>query len=118
MTGSYQDVADEAARHAARLEGELAAVRDQLAAAVATEEQLRHELDTYRADAAAARAELADVQHQTNLRVRFAEQQVEELRERLDEAKRLVREAEEQRAAVIAAMGRRARRGLVQTGDG
>lgn len=118
MADSYQDVADEARQRAARLEGELAAAHDQLAAAIATETQLRQELDASRTEAAVARAELGHVQRHTELRVRQAQRENQDLRERLDEALRRAREADEQRGVVIASLGRRARRGRSRTPAG
>jgi chromosome segregation ATPase len=115
MTGSYQDVADEARQRVAHLEGEIAALRDQLAAALATEDQLRHELEVSRSEAAVAQAELAHVQHQGELRAHQAEREVTDLREQLDDAIRRAHDADEQRATVIAALGRRGRRGLART---
>ncbi|MGD0256130.1 MAG: hypothetical protein ABSB99_11405 [Acidimicrobiales bacterium] len=61
---------------------------------LAAETQLRQELEACRVEAAVASAELAHAQHE------------------LAEARRIQCEAERERAAVIAALGKRARRHL------
>jgi len=76
----------------ARTEGQLAAVASQLAASVAAEEQLRIEL--------AAGHDTA------------AQRRIADLEEQLAEARRSQARAEEERAAITAALGRQARKAL------
>lgn len=94
----------------ARLEGRLEAMEAQLADRVATEDQLRAELEGAKAQAAAAEMALAHFQHQTEARATAARHRLMELEERLEESRAAQRQAEEERAVVIAALGRRARR--------
>ncbi len=117
MTDAYEDVLGETRRHVARLQGELAAVRDQLASALAAEIQLRQEIEACRTEAALAAAELTHAQRVAAERDESARHRVAELDERLDEARRLQGDAEKERAAVIAALGMRARRRLGRAGD-
>ena len=92
----------------ATLEGELRAVQERLSAQDAADEHHRAELEVARAEAAEARAELRDAQ----ARMDEWRRQIAEARERLDAADRRARVAEQERAAVIAALGRRARKQL------
>ena len=92
----------------ARLEGELRAVQERLSAQDAADEHHRAELEVARAEAAEARAELRDAQARMDERRR----QVAEAHERLAVADHRTRVAEQERAAVIAALGRRARKHL------
>lgn len=92
----------------ATLEGELRAVQERLGAQDAADEHHRAELEVARAEAAEARAELRDAQ----ARMDEWRRQIAEARERLDTADRRTRVAEQERAAVIAALGRRARKHL------
>ncbi|MGH9009225.1 MAG: hypothetical protein ACRDYF_05175 [Acidimicrobiia bacterium] len=90
----------------ARLQGEVAALRDQRAAAEATAEHHRAELDAARQEAAEVRA----AQRADQARLEEIRRTISDLRKRLDEAEEARRRAETERAAVIAALGRKARR--------
>ena len=115
MTDGYQELFAEARERAARLEGELAAVRDQLSTSVATETQLRLELEASRTELASAQAAVTHAQHLADEQAKASRRLTERLETELEEAKRLQHEAEQERATVIAALGRRARRGLGTT---
>lgn len=91
-----------------RLEGRVKVLEERLAAADAAEEHHRVELEAARDEAADARAG----QREAQARVDEWRRQVEDMRRRLEEAEELRRRAEEERSAVIAALGRRARRQL------
>lgn len=114
MTSAYEDVLAETRQHVARLQGELAGVREQLASSVATEAQLRQELETCRTEAAVTATELTHAQRDAAHREELDNRRMAELEERLREARQLLGRAEDERAAVIAALGRRARRRLEQ----
>jgi chromosome segregation ATPase len=114
VTGAYEDVLAETRQHVARLQGELAGVREQLASSLATEAQLRRELDTCRTEAAVTATELTHTQRDAAQREELDHRRLRELEERLQEARELLGRAEDERAAVIAALGRRARRRLAQ----
>ena len=90
----------------ARLQGEIAALRDQLAAAEAATDHHRVELDAARQEAAEAQA----AQRADQARLEEIRRTVSDLRKRADEAEDARRRAENERAAVIAALGRKARR--------
>ena len=92
----------------ATLEGELRAVQERLSAQDAADEHHRAELEVARAEAADARAELRDAQARMDERRR----EIAEAQERVAAADRRTRVAEQERAAVIAALGRRARKHL------
>lgn len=94
----------------ARLQGELDATRAQVAAVEALAEQLRAELATTREEWATARQELIQVQRHADDRVQTAERRAEDLQHQLDDERRRCRAAEEERATVIAALGRRGRK--------
>jgi chromosome segregation ATPase len=90
----------------ARLQGEVAALRDDRAAAEVAAEHQRAELDAVRQEAADAQA----AQRVDQARLEEIRRVVSDLRERADEADQSRRRAENERAAVIAALGRKARR--------
>jgi t-SNARE complex subunit (syntaxin) len=115
MTDAYEELLAEARERAARLEGELAAVRDQLSTSVATETQLRVELDASRTELASAQATASHAQQLANQQAQASRRLTERLEAELEEARRLQREAEQERATVIAALGRRGRRRLSET---
>ena len=92
----------------ARLQGEVAALRDRWAADEVAVEHHRAELDAARQEAAEARAS----QRADQARLEEIRRTVSDLRNRLEEAEEGRRQAEKERAAVIAALGRRARKQL------
>lgn len=105
------DLMDENARlqlDLARLQGQLDGLRERIGAQDAADEHHRVELETARAEAADARAELKEAQ----VRVEEWRRQVSEAREREAKADGQRERAEQERAAVIAALGRRARKHL------
>lgn len=106
METGQDDIA--AGRRMGFLEGQIHTLEGQLAAMAAADEHHRVELDAARAEAADARA--AEREWQS----RFEEQRrlTAEIRSRLEMADEKLRRAEEERAAVIAALGRKARRAL------
>jgi chromosome segregation ATPase len=93
---------------AARLQGEVAALRDQRAAAEAVTEHHRAELDAARREAAEALA----AHRAAQARLEEIRRTVADLRARAEEAEDGRRRAEQERAAVIAVLGRKARRQL------
>ena len=115
MTNAYEELLAEARERAARLEGELAAARDQLTASVATETQLRLELEAGRTELVSAQATAAHAQHLADQQAQASRRMTERLEAELEEARRLQHEAEQERATVIAALGRRGRRRLNET---
>jgi chromosome segregation ATPase len=96
----------------ARGQGELDATQAQLAGLMAAEEHWRVELEAAKEDAASCRSSLIHVQHQHEERLESTRRQITKLEDELAEARRLQRQAEQERAAVIAALGRRARKQL------
>jgi len=92
--------------HVARLEGEVTTLRDGLAAREASEEHHRTELDAARRDAADAQA----AQRADQVRVEEGRRLLAELRSRLEQAEEARVRAENERAAIIAALGRKARK--------
>jgi septation ring formation regulator EzrA len=96
----------------ARTQGELEAARAQLAGLLAAEEQWRVELEAAKEDAASCRSSLTHLQHQHEERLESMRRQITKLEDELAEARRLQRQAEQERAAVIAVLGRRARKQL------
>ena len=92
----------------AHLRGQLEVLQQRISAQDAADEHHRVELEMARADAASARAEQRDAQ----VRVEEWRRLVAESRERLAAAERQWDQAEAERAAVIAALGRRARKQL------
>ncbi len=117
MPDTYEEVVSEVRQHLAHVQGELAAVRDQLAASAAAELQLREEIEAYKTEAAVARAELAQLQKRADERVGVTDQRIGDLEEQLRQSRLLQAQAERERASVIAALGRRARRQLDQAAD-
>lgn len=103
--GSEPDVA---ALKVARLEGELKAREAQLAAMEATYEAQRAEVQAALAEAADARGALREGQ----TRVEEWRGLVAQMRARLEVAEQALARAENERSAVIAALGWRARRRL------
>ena len=112
MTDPIAELMDELRLTNARLEGRIEALAAQLAAITATETQLRVELEQARTQTAVAETALADGQRLTGAREAVLRQRVTDLEEHLGEAKASQKRAEDERAAVIAALGRRARRKL------
>jgi DNA repair exonuclease SbcCD ATPase subunit len=115
MTNAYEELLTEARERTARLEGELAALRDQLTTAMATETQLRVELEASRTELTSAQAMVAHAQHLADQQAEASRRLTGRLEAELEEARRLQHDAEHERAAVIAALGRRARRRLSAT---
>jgi septal ring factor EnvC (AmiA/AmiB activator) len=109
---AYLEALEETRRDLARVEGELASVRDQLAASLAAEAQLRKELEASREEATIAVTELAHTQRERETHEAILFDRIKDLQDELAEGRRLRREAEQERAAVITALGRRARRQL------
>lgn len=99
-------------REIAGLEGRIEALQQRLSAQDAADEHHRVELEAARVDVADARAELREAQ----VRVEEWRRQVAEAREREAASARRCEDAERERAAVIAVLGRRARKQLAPTG--
>lgn len=118
MTDAYEDLLEETRQRLAHLQGELAELREQLAASLASEAQLRQELETARVEAALNATELAHAQRQAAQQEEGAQRRIADLESRLAEARRLQERAESERAAVIGALGRRARRQIGQLANG
>lgn len=97
----------------ARLKGQVEVLEHRIAALDAADEHRRAELESARAEAADARAELKE----SRARVDEWRRQLADARERLVEAERQRVQAESERAAVIAALGRRARKQLADAPD-
>ena len=91
-----------------RLQGQVRVLEERLAALDAAEEHHRVELETARSEAADATAALREAQ----ARAEGWRKQVEDLRSRVETAESQRQRAEDERAAVIAALGRKARRAL------
>lgn len=96
----------------ARLHGQIVALQERLSAQDAADEHHRVELDVARAEAADARLELKEAQ----VRVEEWRRLVAELRERQALADLQRDRAEQERAAVISILGRRARKQLDHLG--
>lgn len=92
----------------AQLEGQLGVLHERLGAQDAADEHHRAELEAARTEAAGARAELKEA----HVRVEEWRRLVAEARERQALADRQRDRAEQERAVVIAALGRRARKHL------
>lgn len=90
----------------ARLQGEIAALRDQVAAAEVVTEHHRAELDAARREALEAQA----AQRADQARLEEIRRTVSDLRKHTVVVEEALHRAEDERAAVIAALGRRARR--------
>lgn len=99
---------DELRLQVARLEGEVRALESQLAKSDATDEHRRVELEAARAEAGDARA----AEREWQGRLEESRGTIAELRTRLVGAEGARERAEEERSAVIVALGRKARRRL------
>ena len=97
----------------AQLEGQLDALQSELASLYAADEYRRAELEAVRAEAAEARA----AEREWQGRLDESRRLIAELRGQLATADEQLRRAEAERAAVIAALGRRARRRLEVEGS-
>jgi chromosome segregation ATPase len=95
----------------AYLEGQMDALRAQLAAFEAADEHHRAELSAALAGAAEAQTALREAQK----RLADREQTIDELRNRLDLAQAAQVRAEQERTAIIGALGWRVKRKLDQT---
>jgi chromosome segregation ATPase len=104
------ELLEELRQQQAHLEGELVATRQQVAGLNATEAQLRVELERAQVEAATAQTALAHAQRLTDEQTRVLRARVAELEEEREELRRSRQQAERERAAVFAALGRRARR--------
>src|SRR5579859_6330042 len=110
MTEGTAELLEELRIRLAHREGELQATRAQLAALEATEAQLRVELEMARVEAATAQGSLGHLQRQGDEQQKSLRSRIAELEEQRNDAVDARRRAEQERAAVIAALGRRARR--------
>jgi len=108
VRNAIEDERQELSLEVARLQGEITALRDQLAAGEIVAEHLRAELDAARREAAEAQA----AQRADQARLEEVRRTVADLRKQAADAEAALRRAEDERAAVIAALGRRARRQL------
>lgn len=111
MTDESDFLTEQRAKVAAQ-SGEITALRAQLAAVEAAEERYRTDLEATRTAAALAEAALGHHQRAEAERTAAANRMMTELEERLEEAVRRQDQAERERSALIAALGRRARRHL------
>jgi septation ring formation regulator EzrA len=111
------EVVDEVQLQLARTQGELEATRAQLAGLLAAEGQWRIEIEAAKEDAASCRSSLTHLQHQHEERLQSTRRQITRLEDELVEARRLQRQAEQERAAIIAVLGRRARKQLDANSD-
>jgi chromosome segregation ATPase len=91
-----------------RLQGQVKVLEERLAAADAAEEHHRVELEAARSEAADAQAALKEAQ----VRVEEWRRRVDDMQRRLEAAEKACRRAEEERSAVIAVLGRKARKQL------
>ncbi|GAA5200197.1 hypothetical protein GCM10023322_77530 [Rugosimonospora acidiphila] len=98
--------------HVAHLEGQIEVLRGQVAALEAADEHHRAELSAAVAEAAEARGTLRESQ----ARLKERQQVIDDLRKRLDTVQAAQARAEQERSAVIEALGRRAKRRLAATG--
>jgi chromosome segregation ATPase len=99
------------AAHIAHLEGQIEVLRGQLASLEAADEHHRGEFAAARAEAAEAQATLRE----TQARLAERQQTIDDLRHRLEAAQASQSRAEQERTAVIEALGRRAKRRLSGT---
>jgi hypothetical protein len=114
MDNGTDDAAVEQWRlEAARLKGQVETLELQLASAQATDEHRRTEFEMAWAEAADARA----AERVAQARFEEGRRLVAELRERLVGAEEARVRAEQERAAIIAVLGRRARRQLLDQGS-
>jgi chromosome segregation ATPase len=100
----------ETATRVAYLEGQLDVLRAQLAGLEAADEHHRAELATAQAEAAEAQA----IAREAQARLEECRQSSVDLRDRLKAAEAAQVRAEQERAAVIAALGWRAKRRMAQ----
>jgi flagellar biosynthesis chaperone FliJ len=110
--GEWMDQATTLAQQVGQLQGQVKVLEERLAAADAVEEHLHIELDAARADAADARADLKEWQARAEARSEEWRIRLQDMGRRLDDAEASQRRAEDERATVIAALGRRGRRQL------
>ena len=103
---SGDPAADDVRYLAARTEGRVQALEAELAMLQAADEHRRAELAAALQEAADARA----AEREWQGRLDESRRMVAQLRERLDAAEAALQRAEAERAAVIAALGRKARR--------
>jgi predicted nucleic acid-binding Zn-ribbon protein len=96
-----------------RLEGQVRVLEERLAAADAAEDHHRVELEAARSDASDARVALKEAQ----VRVEDWRRRVDDMQRRLADAEEARRRAEEERSAVIAVLGRKARKQLSPTAE-
>ena len=108
---------DEVQLRLAHTQGELEATRAQLAGLMAAEEQWRVELEAAKEDAASCRSSLIHLQQQHEERLESTRRQITKLEDDLAEARRLQSQAEQERTAVIAVLGRRARKQIPTNSD-
>src|SRR5262245_22233537 len=106
----FVDQATTLAQELGHLRGQVKVLEERLAAADAVEEHLHIELDAARAEAADARADLKECQARAEARTEEWRGRLEDMRHRVEDAEAARRRAEEERATVIAALGRRGRR--------
>ena len=97
---------DRTRREVARLQGQIQVLEVRVGAQDAADEHHRAELDSARAEVADLRVALKE----SEVRVEEWRRLVGDLKERLADSERSRQPAEQERAAVIAALGRRARR--------
>jgi chromosome segregation ATPase len=110
MCGEERVMTQSAVASTAYLEGQMDALRAQLAAFEAADEHHRAEL----AAALAAAAEAQTALHEAQKRLSDREHTIEDLRDRLDLAQASQARAEQERTAIIAALGWRVKRRLDQ----
>jgi uncharacterized protein YicC (UPF0701 family) len=103
---------DEARLEVARLAGQVQILENQLAATQASDDHRRAELEAIQAEATDARA----AERVSQARLEEGQRLVSELRDRLANSEEARVRAEREREAIIAVLGRRARRQL-QEGD-
>jgi chromosome segregation ATPase len=108
VRNAIEDERQELNLEVARLQGEITALRDQVVAAEVVAEHYRAELDAARREAAEAQA----AQRADQARLEEIRRTVADLRKHTAEMEAALRRAEDERSAVIAALGRRARRHL------
>lgn len=114
-TSRVRELLDDNARlreDLARLQGQVEVLRERLSAQDAADEHHRVELETARAETADALAHLKEAQ----TRVEEWRRRVADAEKRRTLAERQRRQAEQDRTAVIAALGRRARKHLDTSG--